>query len=164
MTGMDKLMISRLKILVADQPYMAGLTATMLRTLSVKSITEVNDVAGALGAVHRDSFGLILVDESLGPTDALDFVRMLRQDETCVNRDIPVLMTFTHAEKARVLAARDAGITEVLIKPLSANVIGLRLAQTLANPRPFGEAPAYAGPDRRRKTSSAKGPERRKDN
>ena len=69
-------------------------------------------------------------------------------------------MTFANADKRRIVAARDAGVTEFLKKPLSANVIGLRLMQTLENPRPFVEAPTYAGPDRRRTTRTG-GPERR---
>lgn len=159
---MDKTLLSRLKVVVADDPYMAALTAGMLRNLGVRSIVEADNVAAAWTALQREACGLLLIDDSLGPVDPLTLVRELRNDPAAVNRHIPVLMTFANAEKSRIVAARDAGVTEFLKKPLSANVIGLRLMQALENPRPFVEAPAYAGPDRRRREADVKGSVRRK--
>jgi len=159
---MDKTFISKLKIVVADDAYMAALTAGMLRNLGVRHIVETNDVSGTWNALKREPMGLLLIDDGLGPVDALTLVRELRADSSSVNRHVPVLMTFMNAEKARILAARDAGVTEFLKKPLSANVIGLRLMQALENPRPFVESPVYAGPDRRRREADVKGPDRRK--
>lgn len=154
-------MLSRLRVVVADEPYMASLTAGMLRNLGVRSITEVNDVSGAWTALKREPLGLLLIDDGLGPVDPLTLVRELRADTDAVNRAIPVLMTFAEAEKARILAARDAGVTEFLKKPLSANVIGLRLMQALENPRPFVETAVYTGPDRRRRETGVVGRDRR---
>lgn len=159
---MDKILLSRLRIVVADDAYMAALTAGMLRNLGVRSITETTDVSSTLMALKRESVGVLLIDDGLGPVDPLTLVRELRADSSAANRHIPVLMTFSNADKSRIIAARDAGVTEFLKKPLSANVIGLRLMQALENPRPFVESAVYAGPDRRRREASVRGPERRK--
>jgi DNA-binding response OmpR family regulator len=68
-----------------------------------------------------------------------------------------------HTEKARVTAARDAGITEFLAKPISAKALYQRIANVVANPRPFIKTKTYFGPDRRRNASSNyTGQERRK--
>lgn len=160
--GMDKTFISKLKIVVADDAYMAALTAGMLRNLGVKHISETNDVSGTWHALRREPMGLLLIDDELGPVDPLTLVRELRADSSAANRHIPILMTFSNADKNRIIAARDAGVTEFLKKPLSANVIGLRLMQALENPRPFVESPVYAGPDRRRRETGVQGPDRRK--
>jgi two-component system, chemotaxis family, chemotaxis protein CheY len=159
---MDKTMLSRLKIVVADDAYMAALTAGMLRNLGIRHIVETSDVSSTWSALKREPTGLLLIDDGLGPVDPLSLVRELRADSSAVNRHVPVLMTFLNADKNRILAARDAGVTEFLKKPLSANVIGLRLVQALENPRPFVESTVYAGPDRRRREAGAQGPERRK--
>lgn len=154
-------MLSRLKVVVADDPYMAALTAGMLRNLGVRNIVETNDVTATWAALRRDSWNLLLIDDGLGPVDALILVHQLRHDPSATNRHIPVLMTFSDVDKGRIVAARDAGVTEFLKKPLSANVIGLRLMQAIENPRPFVEAPSYAGPDRRRRIGGVEGPDRR---
>lgn len=159
---MEKDPLAKLKVLVADLPYMATLTGSMLRTLGIKQVTEVNDSAALERALERNTYDVVIVDDAIAPTDAIDITRTLRASEQSPNRHVPLLMTFTVADKGRVITARDAGVTEFLIKPLSANVIGLRLTQTLANPRAFVAAEAYVGPDRRRKTASVKGPDRRK--
>lgn len=160
--AMDKQFISKLKVVVADEAYMAALTGGMLRNLGVRHIVETNDVSSTWNALRREPLGLLLIDDGLGPVDPLTLVRELRADSSAANRHIPVLMTFANADKNRILAARDAGVTEFLKKPLSANVIGLRLMQALENPRPFVESPVYAGPDRRRREANVQGPDRRR--
>jgi two-component system chemotaxis response regulator CheY len=68
-----------------------------------------------------------------------------------------------HSEKKRVMAARDAGITEIMVKPISAKALYQRILNVVANPRAFIRTKSYFGPDRRRSVSSNYvGPERRK--
>jgi DNA-binding response OmpR family regulator len=68
-----------------------------------------------------------------------------------------------HSEKKRVTAARDAGITEFLAKPISAKGLYERIVNVVACPRPFVKTSTYFGPDRRRMTNTNySGPERRK--
>jgi DNA-binding NtrC family response regulator len=67
-----------------------------------------------------------------------------------------------HTEMDRVTAARDAGVTEFLAKPISAKGLYQRIVSVVANPRPFIKTNNYFGPDRRRNNSSNyTGPERR---
>ena len=68
-----------------------------------------------------------------------------------------------HSERKRVVAARDAGITEFMAKPISANALYQRILNVVANPRPFVKTKTYFGPDRRRNVNpNYVGPERRK--
>jgi DNA-binding response OmpR family regulator len=68
-----------------------------------------------------------------------------------------------HSEKKRVVAARDAGITEFMAKPISAKSLYQRIVNVVANPRPFIKTKTYFGPDRRRNVNSNYvGAERRK--
>jgi DNA-binding response OmpR family regulator len=62
-----------------------------------------------------------------------------------------------------VVAARDAGVTEFLTKPISAKALYQRILNVVANPRPFIKTKTYFGPDRRRNVNASyAGPERRK--
>ena len=49
-----------------------------------------------------------------------------------------------------VTEARDAGVTEFLIKPFSMNDLKTRIVAILKHPRTFIEVSDYFGPDRRR--------------
>ena len=69
-----------------------------------------------------------------------------------------------HAERAEVEAARDAGVTEFLLKPLTLRAMVDRLEAAIQRPRAFIRAPSYFGPDRRRRDDPAyRGPRRRRD-
>jgi DNA-binding response OmpR family regulator len=88
---------------------------------------------------------------------------MIRQPGANANPFAPIIMVTGHTEKPRVTAARDAGITEFLAKPISAKALYQRIVNVVANPRPFIKTKTYFGPDRRRSSSSNYiGPERRK--
>jgi DNA-binding response OmpR family regulator len=60
--------------------------------------------------------------------------------------------------------ARDVGVTEFLVKPITTQNLCARLAEIVERPRPFVRAESYFGPDRRRKArDNYAGPWRRHD-
>jgi hypothetical protein len=50
-----------------------------------------------------------------------------------------------------VEAARDAGVTEFLAKPITAHDLFSRIAEIVERPRGFVRCESYFGPDRRRR-------------
>ena len=48
-------------------------------------------------------------------------------------------------------AARDAGVTEFLAKPITADNLFSRIAEIVERPRAFVRCDSYFGPDRRRR-------------
>ena len=95
--------------------------------------------------------------------DGLELTQMIRQPGANANPYVPIIMLTGHSEKKRVTAARDAGVTEFLAKPISAKALYQRILNVVANPRPFIKTKTYFGPDRRRNVNSNYvGPERRK--
>jgi DNA-binding response OmpR family regulator len=76
---------------------------------------------------------------------------------------VAIIMLTGHSEKKRVVAARDAGVTEFLAKPISAKALYQRIVNIVVNPRPFIKTRSYFGPDRRRNVNlNYAGVERRK--
>ncbi len=71
-------------------------------------------------------------------------------------------MLTAHTEASRVAAARDAGVTGFLKKPISARMLFERMSSALLDDRPFVRTPDFFGPDRRRgATPGYSGPFRR---
>ena len=94
---------------------------------------------------------------------AQEVVVSVRQPGANANPYVAVIMLTGHSEKNRVTAARDAGITEFLAKPISAKGLYERIVNVVANPRPFIKTKTYFGPDRRRNVNPTySGQERRK--
>lgn len=102
------------------------------------------------GATHiRPS--LALVSHETEEIPDLDALRRLRR---CDNRDlatVPVIMLSSLATRSLIILARDAGIDEVVMRPLSALQLERKMRQLVESPRPFVTSGSYVGPCRRRK-------------
>ena len=81
--------------------------------------------------------------------DGIELTRMIRQPDTSPNPFVPIIMITGYAERNRVFEARDAGVSEMLVKPISAKGLYARIAKVVLNPRPFIRTDHYFGPDRR---------------
>ena len=77
---------------------------------------------------------------------------------------VPVVLVTGYSALQRVAEARDAGVTEFLVKPFSANDLAKRIAYVINKPRDYIDSDDYFGPDRRRRMApDFKGPFRRAD-
>ena len=155
--------LHQLKVfIVDDNEHMRILLRTILRAMGVHQLSEFPDgeaVLAHLGAVHPD---FILTDLSMAPMDGLTLAKTVRQlpDENA--RVVPIIMITGHTERRRIEAARDAGVNEILAKPITTQGLYHRIEQIIYKPRVFVRAPNYFGPDRRRsKKADYAGPFRR---
>jgi CheY-like chemotaxis protein len=77
-------------------------------------------------------------------------------------RDIPIVLITGRNRQSDILEARNAGVDEILIKPINVRGVQERLTLAIENPRPFIESLTYFGPCRRRKPNpNYMGPRRR---
>ena len=124
---------------------------------------EAEDGASGLEAFNRYTPDIVLTDWAMPIFDGLELTQMIRQPGANANPYVPIIMLTGHSEKRRVMAARDAGITEFMAKPVSAKALYEHILNVVANPRPFIRTKSYFGPDRRRNVNpNYAGPERRK--
>jgi two-component system chemotaxis response regulator CheY len=149
-------------LLVDDNHYMRVLLAEILRAIGVQRIYEANDGAEALQMMRDREVDVVMTDLSMEPLDGIDFVRLLRNSPDSPNQMAPVIMVTGHSTFARVNEARDAGVSEFMVKPLTARSVIERLHQAIEHPRPFVRSDDYFGPDRRRRNDpNYAGPRRR---
>ncbi len=149
-------------LLVDDNQHMRAITAAILQSAGVRSIREVADGAAALDTVRDYPVDLAIVDFNMFPLDGVEFTRLIRNSPDSANPYLPIIMMTGHSEKSRVVEARDAGVTEFVVKPITAKAVFDRIQAVIMRPRPFVKTEDYFGPDRRRVNSpNYKGPFRR---
>lgn len=149
------------RALIADpSTHMAGLVTLMLHSLKIRGVDEAGDSRQVEALLARRPYNLVLLDDTLGSAEDFALVRKLRQAADHPNRAVPIIMMASAPEAGLIVKARDAGVTEFLRKPFSAQHIQLRLDAIRKVPREFIEAQGYAGPDRRRREVAGK-PQRR---
>lgn len=149
-------------LLVDDNQHMRAITAAILQSAGVRTIIEVGDGAAALESMRGHPPDLAIVDFNMFPLDGVEFTRLVRNSPDSANPYLPIIMMTGHSEKSRVTEARDAGVTEFVVKPITAKAILERIQAVIFRPRPFVKNQDYFGPDRRRTTrKDYKGPRRR---
>ena len=70
-------------------------------------------------------------------------------------------MAVEKADPNVITQARDAGVNELVARPMSLKALSSRMEYIFDKPRPFVRSASYFGPCRRRKSVPYKGKERR---
>ena len=153
----------RLRFLVVDDnTYMRRIIKTLLHGFGAREVFESEDGASALDAFASHVPDIVFTDWEMPLINGIDMTKLMRHRTIPSIRYVPIIMVTVHSERHRVLEARDAGVTEFLVKPLSARIVHQRVLSVIANPRPFIRTDNFFGPDRRRtKALNYDGPERR---
>ena len=147
---------AKLRVLIADpSSHMAALVAQMLHSLKIRSVEAVIDLDQVRAELAGRAYDIVLIDEHLGGT-GFELIAALRKTPDHLNRLTPIIMMAAAPDAKMITAARDAGVTEFLKKPFSAQHVQMRIDTVRAAPRPCVEAGPYAGPDRRRKIVTGK--------
>ena len=151
-------------LIVEDNAHMRSLLRALLNSVGIREIAEAASGLSALALLRERKSDLVLSDLAMKPMDGLEFTRRVRNDEHSPNPFVPIIMITGHTEKYRVQAARDAGVTEFLAKPITAHNLFARIAEIVERPRAFVRCDNYFGPDRRRHIQDDySGPWRRRD-
>lgn len=146
---MDEGLGSLKVLLVDDNQHMRAIVSAILKGVGVRDVREATDGAEGLQALRDWPADLAIVDFRMSPLDGVEFTRLVRNGPDSANPYLPIIMMTGFAERARVVEARDAGVTELVVKPVTARSIIDRLNAVLFRPRPFVKTPDYFGPRRR---------------
>lgn len=151
-------------LIVEDTAPMRKLIASVLETMDVGMIYTAEDGQEGYEKVKKFNPDIIIADWHMVPVNGIELTKEIRTNTLSPNRMVPVILVTGYSALTRVAEARDAGVTEFLVKPFSANDLAKRIAYVINKPRDFIDAEGYFGPDRRRrKNPDYKGPFRREE-
>jgi len=136
-------------LLVDDNEHMRTIVSTILKGIGILNVREAQDGSQALEALRTWPADLAIVDFRMEPMDGVDFTRLVRNAADSRNPFLPIIMMTGFADRPRVEEARDAGVTELIVKPVTARAIIDRLNAVVYRPRPFVRTADYFGPRRR---------------
>jgi len=141
-------------LLVDDNAHMRSIVSAILQSAGMRRIREVSDGSQAWTALRNHPVDLAIVDFNMFPLNGVEFTRLVRNGADSPNPYLPIIMMTGHSERALVTEARDAGVTEFVVKPVTAKAIFGRLQAVIMRPRAFIETDDYFGPDRRRSNAA----------
>lgn len=100
-------------LVVDDSGVMRKIIIRGLNACGIHDIVEAADGQKGLEAFEASDFDLVLTDWNMPEMSGLELLKAIRD----TGSNVPVIMITTEAEKAKVIEAIQAGVTDYLSKP-----------------------------------------------
>jgi len=111
---------SDLRVLIIDaNAHIRRLIATLLGALAIKDVAEARNTVSAVPLMLSKAPDLIIADWTSDATELMLFVHRIRRGEL-IDKRTPVLALAATTHHAVLEKALEAGIDDVIAKPLSA--------------------------------------------
>jgi two-component system, chemotaxis family, chemotaxis protein CheY len=115
-----------MKILVVDDfATMRRIMKNILKQIGFSNIIEADDGTTALEELKKTTVDLIISDWNMPKMTGLDLLKNVRDTDGL--KDIPFLMVTAEAQKQNVIDAVQAGVTNYVVKPFTAEAISEKL-------------------------------------
>jgi len=132
---------------------MTQLLRSVLHMLTIppQNVFDAYTPEEAFAKFQHYKHDLVITDWLENPDMGIKLTEMIRKNKNSPNAYVPIIMTAGSAHYKRVVKARDAGISDYVVKPFSARLFASRITRVIEDRRPFVESEDFLGPDRRRK-------------
>ena len=133
---MLSLNLEKLRFVVADDnSHARKILSTILHAFGAREILQAEDGADALELILASKPDIAFIDWMLPTLDGIEIIRHVRRDPASPNPKLPIILVTSHTQRSRILAARDAGVSEFLRKPMSPQTVLERIASVVMTPR-----------------------------
>jgi two-component system chemotaxis response regulator CheY len=116
-------------LLVDDYKTMLRIIRNLLRQLEFQNIDEASDGTQALQLLMQKSYGLIISDWNMEPMTGLQLLREVRRSDRL--KHIPFIMVTAESKTENVIAAKEAGVSNYIVKPFNAETLKMKLQSVL---------------------------------
>jgi Response regulator containing a CheY-like receiver domain and a GGDEF domain len=116
-------------LIVDDYKTMLRIIRNLLRQLEFQNIDEATDGNSALQRLYQKDYELIISDWNMEPMTGLQLLREVRRNERL--RHIPFIMVTAESKTENVIAAKEAGVSNYIVKPFNAETLKTKLQSVL---------------------------------
>ena len=109
-----------IKVLVVDDfSTMRRIVKNALKQIGFTQTVEADDGTTGLEVLKQEDVGLIISDWNMPKMSGLDLLKAVKSD--AATKDIPFIMVTAEAQKENVLQAVQAGVSNYVVKPFTAD-------------------------------------------
>jgi CheY-like chemotaxis protein len=140
---MLSLNLEKLRFVVADDnTHARKILSTILHAFGAREILQAEDGADALELTRSSKPDIAFIDWMMPTLDGIEITRHVRCDPSSPDPALPIILVTSHTQRSRILAARDAGVSEFLRKPMSPQTVLERIASVVLTQRQTPAPPA----------------------
>ena len=124
--------VMNMNVLIVD-PYknMLRIIENLLKQLGFKNIHQATDGSGALKALRELPFGLVISDWDMQPMTGLQLLQEVRADNRL--KTMPFIMVTAESKVENVVAAKQAGVSNYIVKPFNAETLREKIEKVLTH-------------------------------
>ncbi len=116
-------------LIVDDYKTMLKIIGNLLRQLGFSNIDEATDGGMALELFGQKNYGLVVSDWNMEPMSGLDLLKQVRAGAN--NNKVPFIMVTAESKTENVIIAKQAGVSNYIVKPFNAETLKTKLSSVL---------------------------------
>lgn len=116
-------------LIVDDYKTMLRIIRNLLKQLGFNNVDEASDGSEALQKLRAKEYGLVISDWNMEPMTGIQLLREVRADEKTQN--LPFIMITAESKTENVIAAKEAGVSNYIVKPFNAQTLKQKLTSVI---------------------------------
>lgn len=112
-------------LVVDDYVTMTRIIRNLLKQIGFEDVDDAKDGARALERLRNRRYGLVISDWNMQPMTGYDLLKEVRADPTLAQ--IPFIMVTAESKTENVIAAKQAGVNNYIVKPFSAQTLKAKI-------------------------------------
>ena len=118
-------------LVVDDYKTMIRIIRNLLKQLGFDNVDEAHDGAEALTKIRHNSYGLVISDWNMEPMTGFELLKEVRSDERV--KGTPFIMITAESKTENVVAAKQAGVNNYIVKPFNAATLKTKISSVLGD-------------------------------
>ncbi len=118
-------------LIVDDYKTMLRIIRNLLKQLGFNNVDEATDGSDALSKLRAKRYELVISDWNMEPMTGLQLLREVRADEEL--KGMPFIMITAESKTENVVAAKEAGVNNYIVKPFNAATLKTKLTSVIGN-------------------------------
>jgi two-component system chemotaxis response regulator CheY len=110
---------------------MLRIMRNLLKQLEFGNVDDATDGEAALLKLQQNggNYDLIISDWNMQPMTGIDFLKKVRADDKF--KHIPFIMITAESKAENVVAAKQAGVSNYIVKPFNAETLKMKMSSVL---------------------------------
>ncbi len=118
-------------LIVDDNKTMLRIIRNLLKQIEFENVQEASDGKEAQEKLQAGNFGLVISDWNMEPMTGLELLQHVRSDPKL--KATPFIMITAESKPANVIAAKEAGVSNYIIKPFNAETLRGKIHKVLGH-------------------------------